>query len=98
MCHLSYIYSQVLLIISSVTNRQSQFILLAGLVQLHFLEKNVAGIRQRREPAVEFELVMGSHLIFQLILSVYLMLSNIKVVSGVVVDRLHKPATDEIFR
>lgn len=46
----------------------------------------------------EFELVMGSHLILQLILSVYLMLSNIKVVSGVVVDGLHKPVTDKIFR
>lgn len=41
---------------------------------------------------------MGSHLIFQLILSVYLMLSNIKVVSGVVVDGLHEPVTDKIFQ
>lgn len=39
---------------------------------------------------------MGSHLIFQLILSVHLMLSDIEVVSGVVVDGLCKAGRDNI--
>lgn len=39
---------------------------------------------------------MGSHLILQLVLSVHLMLSDIEVVSGVVVDRLCKAERDNI--
>lgn len=39
---------------------------------------------------------MGSHLIFQLILSVHFVLSDIEVVSGVVVHRLHKAENDNI--
>lgn len=39
---------------------------------------------------------MGAHLIFQLILSVHLMLSDIEVVRGVVVDRLCKAERDDI--
>lgn len=39
---------------------------------------------------------MGSHLIFQLILSVHFMLSDIEVVSGVVVDRLYKAEDENI--
>lgn len=37
-----------------------------------------------------------SHLIFQLILSVHLMLSDIEVVSGVVVHRLHEAKNENI--
>lgn len=39
---------------------------------------------------------MGSHLIFQLILSVHFMLSDIEVVSGVIVYRLYKAENDNI--
>lgn len=105
MGHLSYVYPQVLLVIGSVTNRQSQFVLLAGLIQLHLLEqeehffKLQASDSRGRGGQGGSESVLGSHLIFQLILSVDLMLSDIKVVGGVVVDGLcRKPATDEIFR
>lgn len=44
--------------------------------------------------ASSFSQSVGSHLVFQLILSVYLVLSNIEVVGGVVVDGLcRKPVT-----
>lgn len=39
---------------------------------------------------------MGSHLIFQLILSVHFMLSDIEVVSGVIVHRLYKARDENI--
>lgn len=103
MGHLSYIYPQVLLVIGSVTNRQSQLILLTGLIQLHLLEQEEQFFKLQasdsRGRGGGGQLELGSHLVFQLILSVHLMLSDIKVVGGVVVDGLRrKPATDEIFR
>lgn len=39
---------------------------------------------------------MCSHLIFQLILPVHFMLSDIEVVSGVIVHRLYKAADENI--
>ena len=44
----------------------------------------------------ESDKLMASHLIFQLILSVHLMLSDIEVVSGVVVHRLHEAENENV--
>lgn len=46
--HLSYVDPQVLLLISSVTDRQAQFVLLTGLVQLHLLWRPEVVVVRRR--------------------------------------------------
>lgn len=53
--HLSYVDPQVLLLISSVTDGQAQFVLLTGLVQLHLLwGSEVVGVRRRTVCSMTF--------------------------------------------
>lgn len=44
--YLSYIDPEVLLVISSVTHCQTEFVLLTGLTQLHLLDRKYKDVRQ----------------------------------------------------
>lgn len=76
-----------------------------GLIQLHLLEQleKSQRVMQRaagQQCAPESELLMGSHLIFQLILPVHFMLGDIEIVSGVIINGLYKAENieDRIFQ